>query len=65
MQIHGGPYSVRQGYNLKIAEEVQSQRSAICKSVWGEDCLPKIKIFCWILVHGKILTAENLKERGI
>ena len=27
--------------------------------------LPKIDILCWTLVHGKILTSENLEKRGI
>jgi hypothetical protein len=31
----------------------------------GRPSLPKVNIFCWLMVHGKILTTENLKKRGI
>jgi hypothetical protein len=29
------------------------------------DCLPKINTFCWTMIHGNILTEENIKKRGI
>lgn len=33
--------------------------------VWKSEALPKIKFFIWVLLKGKILTAENLQKRGI
>lgn len=38
---------------------------AIWKAIWNSDGLPKIKMFCWTLSHGKILTAEKLQKCGI
>jgi len=33
--------------------------------VWKSEALPKIKFFIWTLLKGKMLTAENLQNRGI
>jgi hypothetical protein len=35
------------------------------KHIWHPDTPPKINIFSWILLQGKILTCENLNKRGI
>jgi hypothetical protein len=31
--------------------------------IQNSDGLPKINIFCWIMVHGKLITTENLQKR--
>eukprot|EP00253_Pinus_taeda_P022180 PITA_22180 len=33
--------------------------------IWKSEAIPKIKFFIWLLLKGKVLTAENLKKRGI
>lgn len=33
--------------------------------VWRAEAPPKVKFFFWLLLKGKILTAENLRKRGI
>lgn len=33
--------------------------------VWKAEAPPKVKFFSWLLLKGKVLTAENLKKRGI
>lgn len=33
--------------------------------MWRIEAPPKIKFFIWLLLKGKILTAENLRRRGI
>lgn len=40
-------------------------RSSTWTIVWHSDEIPKINFFCWLLAHKKVLTAENLKTRGI
>jgi len=35
------------------------------KKIWSNNGMPKINIFCWIMAHGKILTIENLRKKGI
>ena len=37
----------------------------IWKKVWHTNSIPKVNSFIWILLHNKILTAENLRKRGI
>ena len=38
-------------------------RSEISK-IWNLSVPPRCKIFAWLLLHGRILTAENLHKRG-
>jgi len=33
--------------------------------MWKGDGMSKVKFFCWMLEHNKVLTYENLKKRGI
>ena len=33
--------------------------------VWHTESIPKVNSFIWILLHNKLLTAENLRKRGI
>ena len=35
------------------------------KLVWHPDSIPKVNTFIWLLLHNKLLTAENLRKRGI
>ena len=37
----------------------------IWKKVWHPDSIPKVNSFMWILLHNKLLTAENLRKSGI
>ena len=37
----------------------------IWKKVWHPDSIPKVNSFIWLLLHNKLLTAENLRKRGI
>ena len=55
-------YTTKAGYN---AIKNDSIKESIWKNVWNSDGLPKIIFFCWLLVHRKILTAENLRKKGI
>ena len=57
-----GVYTMKDGYN---SVHNSSRKEGIWKNVWCSDGLPKIYFFCWLFTHQKILTADNLKKRGI
>lgn len=61
---NGGSYSVKEGYKALQAQTALNNWQ-YHKSVWKIESLPKIKFFNWTLLHGKLLTAENLKKKGI
>jgi hypothetical protein len=58
-------YSVKQGYASLLADIPGPPPSKIWSFVWSGPSLPKINAFIWVMVHNKILTAENLQKRGI
>ena len=60
-----GIYTVKEGYRFISNNESISRADNKWIKVWCNDSLPKINAFFWILAHRKILTAENLKKRGI
>eukprot|EP00253_Pinus_taeda_P008374 PITA_08374 len=60
----GGCYTVKEGYrSLQNASSINNW--PLHKVAWRIECLPKVKLFNWTLLHGKILTAENLRKKGI
>lgn len=60
----GGSFSVREGYkSLQNINPTANWNLHI--ATWKSECIPKVKHFNWTLLKGKILTAENLRKRGI
>lgn len=60
----GGFFSVKEGYkSLQNTTPVANWN--LHSAAWKTECLPKVKHFNWTLLKGKILTAENLRKRGI
>jgi len=60
----GGKFTVKEGYKTLQAPSATGKWNLFA-TVWKSECLPKIKHFNWTLLKGKILTAENLRKRGI
>ena len=58
-----GQYNVKEGYNLISKEHMSAEK--VWKLVWHPDSIPKVNMFTWLLLHNKLLTAENLRKRGI
>lgn len=58
-------YKVNLGYEILARNETTSKDSSIWRTIWGKEAPPKINFFCWLLVHGKVLTQENLRKRKI
>ena len=58
-------YTVKAGY--RAINEVYSRNNNDGKreKIWSKNGLPKIKFFFWILGHGKTLTIDNLRKRGL
>jgi hypothetical protein len=61
----GKPFSVKEGYSHLLSNLPGFPTSKLWKEIWSGPSLPKVNAFCWLLAHGKILTAENLLKRGI
>ena len=59
-----GFYSVAQGYNALQPPQASKETTTLWKQVWDPLGLPKVNFFSWVLMHGKILTGENLAKRG-
>jgi hypothetical protein len=58
-------YNVKNGYLAHILSLPLHQQSMIWKSLWHNHWIPKINTFYWIMVHGNLLTLDNLQKRGI
>ena len=37
----------------------------IWKKIWDVNLWPKVALFVWLAVRGRILTCDNLRKRGI
>jgi hypothetical protein len=56
-----GSYSTRSAYRIQFKGSYGIFNS---KLIWKAQAENKCKVFAWILVQEKILTAENLQKRG-
>eukprot|EP00253_Pinus_taeda_P013290 PITA_13290 len=61
---NGGSYTVKEGYKA-LQNSTTSNNWHLYKTAWRTESLPKVKLFNWTLLHGKILTSENLRKKGI
>jgi hypothetical protein len=57
-----GCYSAKSAYNIQFAG---SYCSFDAKAIWKAKTEGKHRFFMWLLVHEKILTADNLRIKGI
>ena len=58
-----GMFSIKEAYNIKIRGQTEEDEN--WGKVWASNPWPKVAIFCWLVVRGRILTGENLWHRGI
>lgn len=68
-RIHWGYQSSGQ-FNVKEATKLASDTThqptqKKWNKLWGMRQWPKITLFLWFLMHGRILTWENLRKRGM
>jgi hypothetical protein len=60
-----GFYTAAQGFISLQSPQALIESTTLWKQVWDPLGLPKINFFCWVLMHRKVLTGENLAKRGI
>lgn len=60
-----GTYSARLGFVALQEQQHQIHTTKLWKHVWDPFGLPKINFFCWILMHKRTLTGDNLEKSGI
>eukprot|EP00253_Pinus_taeda_P036032 PITA_36032 len=61
----GSSYTVKSGYQYICNDTYQNPIWNHWQIIWKLEAIPKVKFFNWLLLKGKVLTAENLKKRGI
>ena len=57
-------YNSAYGYRVFLALPNATNNPAIWKNLWNSPTLPKIDLFYWTMVHGRILTGDNLEKHG-
>ena len=60
-----GRYSMSEGYQRFSAGYNVPANPKHWNYNWNNTSLPKIDLFIWTLLHGKILIGENLEKRGL
>jgi hypothetical protein len=58
----GLEYIVKARYNSLLQDVSNPLCSRIWQFIWKGDLLPKINVFNWLMVHGRLLTVENYKK---
>ena len=58
-----GMFSIKEAYTIKIRGKMEEYE--IWEKVWTSNPWPKVVIFCWLVVRGRILMGGNLWRRGI
>eukprot|EP00253_Pinus_taeda_P008935 PITA_08935 len=61
----GSTYTIKSGHHHICNGIYQTPLWNHWKIIWKSEVIPKIKFFIWLLLKGKVLTAENLSKRGI
>jgi hypothetical protein len=56
-----GNYSASSAYK---AQFLGSHSSFVAKKIWSAHAEPKCKLFAWLALHRKLLTADMLAVRG-
>jgi hypothetical protein len=56
-----GQYTTQSAYKIQFVD--RRKKISLCH-IWTAKTEPKVKIFAWILLEYKILTANNLAKRG-
>ena len=60
-----GNYSASEGYHRFSTDFNVPANPKIWNYNWNNTSLPKIDLFIWTLLHGRILIGENMERRGI
>ncbi|XP_021852485.1 uncharacterized protein [Spinacia oleracea] len=55
-------YSVKKVYQQMV---VHHQKLPWCHAVWCRAAVPKHRVICWVMVHGRLQTRSRLQKLGI
>lgn len=58
-------YSVKEGYHFLLRRIQTPDITKLWKSICNNDVIPKVKAFCWTLVHESILITKHEKVGNI
>ena len=58
-----GSFSIKEAYSIRISRNAAIDD--IWKKIWTVNLWPKVALFVWLVVRGRILTSDNLRKRGI
>ena len=58
-----GSFNIREAYNIRITHH--TVEDDIWKQIWAVNLCPKVSLFVWLVVQGRILTSENLRKWGV
>ena len=57
-----GEYTAKSAYRIQFVGDYNKLRIS---AIWKAKAEPKCRFFAWTLLHGKILTADNLQKEGM
>ena len=55
-----GMFSIKEAYNIRIRNRGGEEET--WKKIWTLNLWPKVGLFAWLVVTGRILTYENLRK---
>ena len=58
-----GSFNIKEAYNIRITH--CAMVDDIWKKIWAVNLLPKVSLFVWLDVLGRILSSENLQKKGV
>ena len=50
-----GSFSIKEAYNIRLGH--QREADGIWRKIWTSNLWPKVALFVWLLVRGRILTS--------
>ena len=56
-------FNIKEAYNIQIKNHTEEEET--WKKIWTLNLWPKVGLFAWLVVSGRILTCENLWKRGV
>ena len=58
-----GSFSINEAYNIRLGNHAEVD--GIWNKIWTVNLWPKVTLFVWLVVRGRILTSEKLRQRGV
>ena len=53
-----GSFSIKEAYDIRLGNQMEADET--WKNIWTSNQWPKVVLFVWLVVRGRILTSENL-----